>query len=774
MNMKWSRVWLIYAREMRDQIRDRRTMFTIFVLPLLLYPFMGMLMLQVAQFNSEHPVGVTWIGEENWPQENPLIVDSDANRRTNELIRWNYLATSELKSDAQAEAEALVREGRADLVLITKPGFREWLSQSKLGVSKETSPATEITTSATASSTASQTQSESGSVTESATDVASSKSPILATQSGGPPPLLTVVNQASDGSIVALKRVGNLLESWRSAWLREQLAEANLNPSIVDVINVERIDIAPPETKQALVWSKILPLVMLVWALTGAFYPAIDLCAGEKERGTLETLLCSPASRTEIVWGKLLTVICFSISTAVLNLFSMQFTSTFVINQFASAGATDVVQALGPLPFSSLTWLIVILLPISAMFSALALAVAALARSSKEAQYYLMPLLLGGLPLVMLPMLPGVSLGTGTATIPVTGAVLLSRALIEGHYTEAFLFAPIVIGVTVTCCLLAIRWAVRQFENESVLFRESERFEFRAWLQNLIQHRTPTATANEAMLCGAIILVALFFGRMSLASNELSWSSMTQSTIVIQIGMILAPCLVMATMLTSSIWKALRLGRPRLADMLFCLGLGISLHPAYMLLSSAIQTEFQLGADTKEVLGYIDAMISAAPLWSVLLTLAVIPAICEELAFRGFIFAGLSQEQGTLRAIIVSALFFGLSHGVLQQTIGATIMGLILGVVAWRTGGVLGCIVLHMTHNTLTMVVARAGKQADLIPRGLDWAFERTLEGGLAYTNTWTILSVVIASLILAALVFNKQSSVSCFWAKDRVVSPES
>jgi sodium transport system permease protein len=769
-------------------------MFTIFVLPLLLYPFMGMLMLQVAQFNSEHPVTVAWIGEENWPSENPLVVESAANAKSNDLVRWNYIAATELansqpidsqkkdqhKDFGQSQAEALVRAGKTDLVLITKPGFREWLVESKKQEHSSVHPIVSdqeqdgpIKPEPMALATGDR-ATMSVPIAPEASGDGSGKSQFSSAEAKGPPPLLIVVNQASDASVVASKRVGTLLENWRLEWLREQLAEAKLNPSIVDVVSIHRIDIAPPETKQALVWSKILPLIMLVWALTGAFYPAIDLCAGEKERGTLETLLCSPASRTEIVWGKLLTVICFSISTAVLNLFSMQFTSTFVINQFASAGASDVAQALGPLPLSSLTWLIVILLPLSAMFSALALAVAALAKSSKEAQYYLMPLLLGGLPLVMLPMLPGVTLGAGTAAIPVTGAVLLSRALIEGHYGDALFFAPVVIAVTVICCLLAIRWAVRQFENESVLFRESERFEIRAWIQNLLQHRTQTATANEAILCGAVILVALFFGRMSLASSELTWASMQQSTIVIQIGMILAPCLIMATILTSSVWKSLRLGRPRLADLLFCFGLGLSLHPAYMLLSSAIQHEFQLGAETKEVLGYVDAMISEAPLWSVILTLAVIPAICEELAFRGFIFAGLSQQQGTLRAIILSALFFGLSHGVLQQTIGATIMGLILGVVAWRTGGVLGCIVLHMTHNALTMVVARAGKQADLIPSSFNWVFEQTLDGGIAYTNAWTIVSMIISSLILAALVFNKPETAGYFWAKGRTVSPES
>ena len=73
----------------------------------------------------------------------------------------------------------------------------------------------------------------------------------------------------------------------------------------------------------AALWSKILPVMLLIWAMTGAFYPAVDLCAGEKERGTLETLLSSPAERSEIVLGKLLTVMVFSMITAALNLVSM-------------------------------------------------------------------------------------------------------------------------------------------------------------------------------------------------------------------------------------------------------------------------------------------------------------------------------------------------------------------------------------------------------------------------------------------------------------------
>ena len=93
-------------------------------------------------------------------------------------------------------------------------------------------------------------------------------------------------------------------------------------------------------------WSKILPFLLLIWALTGAFYPAVDLCAGEKERGTLETLLSSPAERSEIVGGKLLTVMLFSMATAVLNCLSMGVTGS-CMGQLPDLGSPPPVAASG-------------------------------------------------------------------------------------------------------------------------------------------------------------------------------------------------------------------------------------------------------------------------------------------------------------------------------------------------------------------------------------------------------------------------------------------
>ena len=132
---------------------------------------------------------------------------------------------------------------------------------------------------------------------------------------------------------------------------------------------------------------KILPFVLLIWALTGAFYPAVDLCAGEKERGTLETLLSSPAERSEIVWGKLLTVMLFSMATARAQPGAAWASpGSFVLSQLPQLRARRRRWRF--------VWLVLALVPVSALFSALCLALAAFARSTKEGQYYLMPLVL--------------------------------------------------------------------------------------------------------------------------------------------------------------------------------------------------------------------------------------------------------------------------------------------------------------------------------------------------------------------------------------------
>ena len=88
--------------------------------------------------------------------------------------------------------------------------------------------------------------------------------------------------------------------------------------------------------------------------------------------------------------------------------------------------------------------------------------------------------------------------------------------------------------------------------------------------------------------------------------------------------------------------------------------------------------------------------------------MAAAPAVCEELAFRGFILSGLRNVGSPWRAICVSAIFFGLSHGILQQSLIACLIGVLLGWLALRTGSILPGMVFHLVHNSLGVLVARA------------------------------------------------------------------
>src|SRR5690606_35527915 len=100
---------------------------------------------------------------------------------------------------------------------------------------------------------------------------------------GIPRPVL-FYNGASAKSQLAHDRVSSVLRQWSEAIGRKNLADSKLPVEALQPFEISYSDIAAPQQKSAAMWSKILPFVLLIWALTGAFYPAIDLCAGEKER----------------------------------------------------------------------------------------------------------------------------------------------------------------------------------------------------------------------------------------------------------------------------------------------------------------------------------------------------------------------------------------------------------------------------------------------------------------------------------------------------------
>lgn len=688
--VRWSAILLIYIREMRDQLRDRRTLFTIAVLPVLLYPLVGTLLLQVAQFTREHPTSVCIVGTEHLENAPPLISEEaflkefSSGTSKMELLECRWDTTSE-RGDIDELAKRWVKQGAFDVVLLIPPSF-----QADSGLERSELPSLEL-----------------------------------------------LYNVASDESLVAKERVTSVLSKWRTNWVRDRLASSGVELDSLDPFALTDTDIAPERTREAAFWSKLLPFVMLVWAMTGAFYPAIDLVAGEKERGTLETLLCSPALRSEIVWGKLGAVATFSMMTAIMNAGSMLITSSFVFGQIGIGPG----GAMGSPPLVPMLWLLVALIPLSLLFSSLALAVAAMARSSKEGQYYLMPLMMVTLPLVLLPMLPGTTLNIGTSLIPVTGMFLLVRALVEGLYGSALFYLPIVFGVTSACLWMATRWVRRQFESEAVLFGDGDQWELGSWVRHLWRDRQLAATPAQGLACGVTILIVLFFGRLAIGGMPSSMAGIAKAVLMPQIAMILFPALLMATMFTKSLRTSLRIRMPHWTTLPLAVLLGVTLHPLYVSLAQFISYMYPVSEQTAQAMIPFAEQVAAMPWLYVVLMMSLVPAICEELAFRGFVFGGLVRENGGLRAVVVTALMFGISHGVLQQSIAATIMGVMLGWVALRTGSVIPGILIHFTNNALSVSLERIWQT------GWEGApiFLKHTEVGTVYQPMWMVVSAGIA-----------------------------
>lgn len=691
--MLWSNVRLIFLREVRDQLRDRRTIATILVLPLVLYPLLGTSFLQIAQFMREQPTTIRIVGAERLPAAPALLAEqgfheqwASRNERALAIVQIADSSAAEGGDEpGRAAARGWIESGDCDAVLFIAD--YDWFAgdaRSADGADRAVDVDVGDGTEANRTNRAIGTNGSDGSG---------------AARGVGP---RLFFNAASDKSSIAARRVETIVGRWRQALFERNLAARGLPPALTRPLPLESVDLSERHRREAFVWSRLLPFVALIWALTGAFYPAVDLCAGEKERGTLETLLSSPASRGEIVWGKFLTVMLFSLLTSLFNLVSMAMTATFLVGQMGKGGG--LASQLGVPPLAGIGWLMATTVPVAAFFSALALAVASFARSSKEGQYYLMPLLLVMLPLMMLSLLPGSDLTPGSSLIPVTGPMLMSRALIEGRYLAALAAVPPVLLVATLGSLFAIRWTIDQFNNEAVMFRESERWNLWLVLRQVIRDRELRPTYGQAMLCAVILLVLRFFVTVTTPSLPKSWEWFATSTVNGLTAYVLVPPLLMTLLLTRSPTAALSLRAPRWFVWPAMAVLAVAIHPACQELGRFVRFLYPIGPELLEQTRRLESLLAAAPsLLHVLLVLAFVPAVCEEVAFRGFILNGFRSRGSEWMAILLSAAFFGAVHGLIQQSLTAAVLGVLLGYVAVRAGSVWPGMLFHGLHNGLQL-----------------------------------------------------------------------
>jgi len=340
--------------------------------------------------------------------------------------------------------------------------------------------------------------------------------------------------------------------------------------------------------------------------------------------------------------------------------------------------------------------------------------------------------------------------------------VLLLRSLVEGNYAEAMRFVLPVCGITLLCCLLSIRWAIYQFNQESVLFRESERLDLRRWVVRLVRDRQDTPSISEAFACVVLIFVTQFFMRLSIASRVPESPDFAYLSLILfisQVVCIALPALLMTLFLTNRPLRTLRLSKlPRLAVCMAALLLALFFHPIGQQLVIWISHLYPVQEGVlAESRAFVDMLKTAPYVWLPFLLIAVLPAICEEIAFRGFILSGLRRLGHKWWAIGLSAVFFGMAHTVFQQSLAAAAVGLVLGYLVVQTGSLITGMIFHMTYNGLMLASSQLPQilVADgLLERypTLRLAFKEVEEGQVLYSLPLVALCGLFSIGILAWL----------------------
>jgi sodium transport system permease protein len=742
MFVNWRNVKLILSRELRDQLRDRRTLFMVFVLPLVLYPTLGIGMLQMTMLFTEQPRTVIVLGEESLPL--PPLLDGehfsgtlfhDPSHATKLRVVTETNAEHQPQQTKSPEpAEEVVHPTPAELLasareIRSKLADRDQIQQTlKVALATKDEPSVRHAhlEFVQAQEKLSELFSQSGiqvlviipkdfnknieRVNESLAnrskqeDIAEYARPVI------------VYNKADDKSLVAFSRVSEAINRWEDQILEQRLKLAGLPKNLPAPVNPIREDLASELQLSAVMWSKIFPALLVIMSMTGAFYPAIDLCAGEKERGTMETLLICPATRIEIVLGKFLTVLTFSISTAVLNLISIGTTGAHMATLAQRMPGAHAEAPSFP-PWHALAWIVVLLLPLATMFSALCLSLATFARSSKEGQYYLTPLLMFTLGLTVFCLSPGMELTPFYSVMPIAGvALLLKSLLLNPGESMLYWYAIPVLATSIGYSLIALWWAIDQFQREDVLFREAERFELRLWLRHLARDKEPVPTFTHAVFCFVTIMMLQFISFRFMAgatvtpTGELDPVQTFQVMMVQQLALIASPALLMGIMLTTSMRTTFRFHLPSLKMVCLALGLAVVAHPLSLMMAVGLQWFFPPLPEgiSKLMEGMGDPN---QPLWMVLMTFALAPAFCEEVAFRGFILSGLGRSGRAGVAIVLSSLAFGIMHMIPQQVFNAALLGLLLGLIAVRSNSIWPGFVFHFAFNGLSVLHGRFGRQ---------------------------------------------------------------
>jgi sodium transport system permease protein len=416
--MNWNNILTVYLKELRDSLRDRRTLISVIVIPTLVMPLMffgmGKIMSKVMASAQEEVSPVMVIGG----ADSPAVVAA-------------------LKAARDPDRDRpLVR-------IVPGTDYKEKITGKQVRAAVEIPPGFDT-----------------------------------ALQAGEARTVTIYYFEGEIKSGLGQRALERFFTDYRQKFTEGRLAARGLPATLIKPFDVQRKNVAPPEKVGGNLFGGLVPYLIIILCFTGAMYPAMDLTAGEKERGTMETLLCSPVARVNIVLGKFLMVLTGSLAAMVFMLTSMGLTATVGGAMLggggmaARGGAARVVTPVDIIPTidpAGLLGVLAMVVPVAMLFAAIAFTVALFAKSYKEAQSYLAPMMIIVIMPAVIGMLPGIELTARTALVPILNLSLVCKEMLSGEWHWNYI--ALIFGSSSLYAALALTAAVKMFSREDVMFR---------------------------------------------------------------------------------------------------------------------------------------------------------------------------------------------------------------------------------------------------------------------------------------------------------------
>ncbi|MBU6162141.1 MAG: ABC transporter permease subunit [Myxococcales bacterium] len=733
--MRWNIVGIIARKELLEALRDRKTLILMILVPILLYPALLLLITQVAAVQQQQlESNASWVGVLGGTETHPLV--------------------RSMRADPDLDVHLLPDEVPAE-VFDAEPTAATPPDAASQGVAQPDAAAppagsADTAVGSTAATSGSGVDADEGSSAALADPLAfandRNRDPTefdrqLAavhmdaevfvylndwpdTLEQLPGNIAFTYRSIDEASRLATERVEGNFERWSSQETLARLEAANVPIDTLRPVRVLRTDLANTEQRGGFLLGALLPLFIIMTVLMGALYPAIDLTAGERERGSIQTLFTAPISPVEILTGKYLTVLIISLISGMANLLSL----TLVFSQGMLLEPQLAERFDFGLSPGDLFGLFLCIVLIAVMVSAVLLAVAAVAPSFKDAQSYVTPVYLLCLIPATLAQMPGFTYTPTLALVPAVNIVLLMKqVLIEGLHLSSLL--PVATSSLAYAAIILVL-AARMFADESLVTGTGKGFAMLMPRRDIKPAAWPAASDAIVWFCVAFILMYYVGAVIQTRSPQLG-------LIATLWGVLLLPTVLIAIRLRLNFRQTFQLNRAPwqgwTAALLMGLGASIVLSLGIHWLES---TFLPMSDDMKQEMSRQMAEFFPKPenalQWASLLFIgAFSPAICEELLFRGFILQGLRGSVRPWVAVVVTAVLFGLLHMSIYRLAGTTALGVIMGFLVLRTGSIYPAMLFHFVNNALALTFAMVFDAETVV--GTDVSYVWLVPGAIAF-----------------------------------------